>query len=449
TTGSYTFYISGDDDCELWLSTDANPANKVRIAHVTGGWTASRDWTKYTTQTSTARSLTANTNYYVEVLHKEGGGGDNVAVGWTGPGISTISVIGAANLAPYSPGTGGGGTLLASDNFGAAAGPLHNVNTGAGWGAAWQVQNGDISVPGYNVATPTALSYSTLSTSGAYAIGGDSYQISGRALNVSATGPFSTYLTGDNIGAAGKTLWVSLLLRKDAGNDDEVSVQLHAGTLVTYANPALVSVGYFGAASNNGTTRYWSLRVGSTVYRTATAINTGQTALLVLKLDFAATSTASLFVNPASLGGTAPATAGASGTSTTSLAFKSLAFYGGNGFSGGALDEIRFGDAYAAVTPTGGSARTAAEPLAAGSLEVYPNPSTHGVLHVKVYARETGSATLSLTGPGGGRALVRDYAVQPGQNLLKVRTGTLPAGLYLLSVQQGAVRAVRKVVIGN
>jgi hypothetical protein len=52
TTGSYTFYLSGDDDCELWLSTDANPANKVRIAHITGGWTSSREWTKYTTQTS-------------------------------------------------------------------------------------------------------------------------------------------------------------------------------------------------------------------------------------------------------------------------------------------------------------------------------------------------------------------------------------------------------------
>jgi hypothetical protein len=154
--------------------------------------------------------------------------------------------------------------LLASDNFGAAAGTLHNVATGTGWGAAWQVQNNDISVPGYNIAGTTALTYSTLATSGSYAVGGDSYQTSGRALNVSATGPFSTYLTGDNIGAAGKTLWVSLLLRKDAANDDEVSVQLHASSLVTFPNPALVSVGYFGAASNNGTTRYWSLRVGGT-----------------------------------------------------------------------------------------------------------------------------------------------------------------------------------------
>jgi hypothetical protein len=445
TTGSYIFYLSGDDDCELWLSTDANPANKVRIAHVTGGWTNSREWNKYTTQASTARSLTANTNYYVEVLHKEGGGGDNLAVGWTGPGISAITVIGAANLAPFTPGTGGG-TLLASDNFGAAAGALHNVATGTGWGAAWQVQNNDVSVPGYNVASTTALTYSTLSTSGGYAIGGDSYQTSGRALNVSATGPFSTYLTGDNIGASGKTLWVSLLLRKDAANDEEVSVQLHAGTTVSFPNPALVSVGYFGAASNNGTTRYWSLRVGGTVTRSNVAITTGQTALLVLKLDFAATSTAALFVNPASLGGTAPATASASATSTTSLAFKSLAFYGGSGFSGGGLDELRFGDAYAAVTPTGG-ARTGVETPGTADLKVFPNPVTGGSLHVKVYAREAGTAVVSLAGTGGSRTLTKEYALRQGQNLLNVSTGTMPSGLYVLSVQQGSVRTVKKVVV--
>jgi hypothetical protein len=169
---------------------------------------------------------------------------------------------------------------------------------------------------------------------------------------------------------------------------------------------------------------------------------------LVLKLDFAATSTATLFVNPASLGGSAPATAGASASSTTSLAFKSLAFYGGSGFSQGALDELRLGDSYAAVTPTG-AARMGVEAPDTAGLEVYPNPSTGGVLHVKVSAREAGTATLGLTGPGGRRALLKDYAVHPGQNLLKVPTGSLPTGLYLLSVQQGPVRTVKKVVIGN
>ncbi|MBD0258048.1 MAG: Ig-like domain-containing protein, partial [Cytophagales bacterium] len=101
TTGSYTFYIAGDDNSQLFLGTNDNPATKVKIAEVTG-WTNSREWTKQSTQTSTARSLTAGTRYYVEVLHKEGGGGDNVAVGWTGPGISAITVIGGSVLSPYT-----------------------------------------------------------------------------------------------------------------------------------------------------------------------------------------------------------------------------------------------------------------------------------------------------------------------------------------------------------
>jgi PKD repeat protein len=358
---------------------------------------------------------------------------------YSAPVTRTITVSGTSTPPPT-------GSLLAHEHFNATAGTLHNVATGTGWGAAWQVQNNDVSVPGYNVTGTASLGYSTLATSGRFAVGGDSYQTSGRALNVAGTGPFSTYLTGGNIGAAGKTLWVSALLRKDGANDEEVSLTLHAGTLVTYANPGLVSVGYFGAASNNGTTRYWSLKVGGTVYRTATAITTGQTALLVLKLDFAATSTAALFVNPASLGGTAPATAGASGTSTTSLAFKSLAFYGGNGFNQGAADEIRFGETYASVTPTG-SARTGVETPSAGKLEVFPNPATGGTLHVKVYAVEAGTARVALSGTNAGRTLGMDFAVQRGKNLLKVNTGTLPSGLYLLSVQLGGQRTVQKVVI--
>jgi hypothetical protein len=103
TSGSYTFYIASDDNAQLLLSTSDNPANKVKIAEVTD-WTNAREWTKQSTQTSTARSLTAGTKYYVEVLHKEGGGGDNLAVGWTGPGISAITVIGGSVLSPYLTG---------------------------------------------------------------------------------------------------------------------------------------------------------------------------------------------------------------------------------------------------------------------------------------------------------------------------------------------------------
>jgi hypothetical protein len=54
---------------------------------------------------------------------------------------------------------------------------------------------------------------------------------------------------------------------------------------------------------------------------------------------------------------------------------------------------------------------------------------------------------VSLAGTGGSRTLVKEYALRQGQNLLKVSTGTLPSGLYVLSVQQGSGRTVKKVVV--
>ena len=99
STGSYTFWIAGDDNCELWLSTDGTPANAVRIANVTG-WTDSREWDKFTSQTSESISLTAGQKYYIEVLHKEYTGGDNIAVAWSGPGLSQ-AVVDGQYLSPW------------------------------------------------------------------------------------------------------------------------------------------------------------------------------------------------------------------------------------------------------------------------------------------------------------------------------------------------------------
>ncbi|HZG77197.1 MAG TPA: fibronectin type III domain-containing protein, partial [Paenibacillus sp.] len=99
-SGSYTFYISGDDESQLWLSTNNNPANKSMIANVYE-WTDPLQWNKQSTQQSSAISLTAGQSYYIEILHKEGAGGDHFAVGWTGPGISTITVVSGSYLSAY------------------------------------------------------------------------------------------------------------------------------------------------------------------------------------------------------------------------------------------------------------------------------------------------------------------------------------------------------------
>ncbi|MFN8444701.1 MAG: SdrD B-like domain-containing protein [Caldilineaceae bacterium] len=101
-TGNYIFYLASDDGSELYLSNGDNPANKQLIASVSG-WTNYQEWTKYSSQQSTQRALVAGQRYYVEVLMKEWWGGDSLSVGWTGPGISTITVIPGSYLTPYNP----------------------------------------------------------------------------------------------------------------------------------------------------------------------------------------------------------------------------------------------------------------------------------------------------------------------------------------------------------
>ena len=81
----------------------------MKIASVPD-WTNSREWNKYPTQKSAGPpiTLTAGQRYYVEALQKEGGGGDNLAVGWAKPGESTSApseVIPGSVLSPFSGGS--------------------------------------------------------------------------------------------------------------------------------------------------------------------------------------------------------------------------------------------------------------------------------------------------------------------------------------------------------
>ena len=112
-TGPYIFWIAGDDQVELWLSTDDNPANKRRIAYHTG-WTNKRQWTKYSTQHSAVIELQSNQRYYIEALMKEGSGGDHVSVGWQLPDGVFQRPIAGAYLIPFEsepPACAGTGTI--------------------------------------------------------------------------------------------------------------------------------------------------------------------------------------------------------------------------------------------------------------------------------------------------------------------------------------------------
>ena len=62
--------------------------------------------------------MEAGRKYYIEALHKEGTGGDNVAVAWSGPGI-TQQVIEGKCLSPWLIGLygdfDGSGVVLMND----------------------------------------------------------------------------------------------------------------------------------------------------------------------------------------------------------------------------------------------------------------------------------------------------------------------------------------------
>jgi|GEM_PF-887441 len=92
STGSYTFYISGDDSSSLLLSTDSTPANAVQVAYSNSA-TSYQTWTTNSTQTSSPVTLTFGQKYYIEARVKEATGGDHVSVAWSGGTIGTTATV--------------------------------------------------------------------------------------------------------------------------------------------------------------------------------------------------------------------------------------------------------------------------------------------------------------------------------------------------------------------
>jgi len=105
-TGNYTFYISGDDQAGLWLSTTDNPADKVLIAY-TESATFFRQYYKNATQKSAVIYLVKGGRYYIETLHKEAMDNDHLSVAWVLPGGVLEAPIPGSSLSPYTIPVGG------------------------------------------------------------------------------------------------------------------------------------------------------------------------------------------------------------------------------------------------------------------------------------------------------------------------------------------------------
>ncbi len=166
-TGSYNLYVSSDDEGQLWLSTNDQPSNKSKIAYVSS-WTNSEEWNKETNQKSSAISLIGGTKYYFEAYMKQGTGGDNLAIGWTGPGIGNITVIGGKNINSY---TSTAATAAALINCGGGATGVWAADNGYIGGNAY-ISSSTIDVSGVNNAAPQSVYQSERYGNSTYTIPG-------------------------------------------------------------------------------------------------------------------------------------------------------------------------------------------------------------------------------------------------------------------------------------
>lgn len=298
----------------------------------------------------------------------------------------------------------GSSNLLAYEPFDGPVGALYGATSGQGWDRPWDVQNGDTSIPGFNVASgnPLAANGLQLPQTGNYAVGGAAYLMAGRHFDTSATGPFADYLSNNLIGQPGQTLWLSALMRKDANTQDDFFVTLHNNASPSWweRTPG-VEAGYFGWASFVNGARYWALRIDGQVYNTNAVLTLGEAALLVVRIDFGATSTVSLYVNPP-LGGAAPASPDAQATTGNSPAFQSLAYSSGSGPNQTALDEIRIAADFSSATTASSAPPTAPATLTAtpgnGQVSLSWNPSG-GATSYQLWASDGGAFQVVATQP--------------------------------------------------
>lgn len=114
-TGDYTFYICSDDNGELLLSGNEDPAWAYTIATESGSDTP-RNWLGKAELQSAPQPLEAGKKYYFEARLKESTGNDNLSVTWVKPG-ETIQAnqpaIDTEYLLPFGGLTGGNPTVTA------------------------------------------------------------------------------------------------------------------------------------------------------------------------------------------------------------------------------------------------------------------------------------------------------------------------------------------------
>jgi hypothetical protein len=238
---------------------------------------------------------------------------------------------------------------------------LHGATNGFGWRDPWVVQ-GENNF-GYAVINDLMKQMvyvdndnKVLITNGMFAVGGDVWTTAGRRFNVPETwespNQFTPYRNvidqAAYIGKKGTELWFSALVRQQANNND-YRLSLHCSHIAWGTATPWVSI-----KPESGVWTLQAKGANNDDYSDSTGIarDVNKTFLMVVRMAFGeGNDVIDLFVNPASIGGTPPATPDASVTVTDDLRFRSFRFYPGSGQNSGYLDEVRIGETYADVTP--------------------------------------------------------------------------------------------------
>ena len=85
-TGTYLFNITGDDIVHLFVSEDAQYPDYSDTTAISPGFTGENEHSAYPSQTSAPIQLVAGAQYYFEMHHFEGSGGDCARLFWDLPG---------------------------------------------------------------------------------------------------------------------------------------------------------------------------------------------------------------------------------------------------------------------------------------------------------------------------------------------------------------------------
>jgi hypothetical protein len=262
--------------------------------------------------------------------------------------LLTAALISLPSLAPAA--------LLTYEGFGdyTTNGPVHGLNGGQGWNGGWVVQNNSNNYP---IASSGPLTFGPLVTSAnhRYLYGGYQWFSVGRELDISANGPWASksYVSGGFIN--NKVLWFSML----AQINTTAEVNFTFTNSVTTWNP-----GENGNVRIRTTGGNWELgTVGATNFSNAGTRNNNTTYFVVGRFHLNNTaSTFHLWVrsmsdpNPLNLGGpdlnVNTANASLTGLDAATVGFRNFSINVNTDVTSIAkIDEIRFGETFADVSP--------------------------------------------------------------------------------------------------